>query len=132
MGIVEILRRVIAPGDRVIVNPPVYPPFFDLVTEAGGVVERVPLRDTGASWELDQAIERALEDGARRSAVQPAQPHRNRARRERPHGRVARLAERYGATVVSDEIHARSRSPKPRSRRFSPRARRHGPSATRL
>ncbi|MEJ1092014.1 MalY/PatB family protein [Microbacterium istanbulense] len=107
MGIVEILRRVIAPGDRVIVNPPVYPPFFDLVTEAGGVVERVPLRDTGASWELDlEAIERALEDGAR--AVLLCNPHN-------PTGTVhaasaldglARLAERYGATVVSDEIHA--------------------------
>ncbi len=107
MGIVEILRRVIAPGDRIIVNPPVYPPFFDLVTEAGGVVERVPLRDTGASWELDlEAIERALADGAR--AVLLCNPHN-------PTGTVhaasaldglARLAERYGATVVSDEIHA--------------------------
>lgn len=107
MGIVEILRRVIAPGDRVIVNPPVYPPFFDLVTEAGGVVERVPLRDTGMAWELDlEAIERALADGAR--AVLLCNPHN-------PTGTVhaasaldglARLAERYGATVVSDEIHA--------------------------
>ena len=107
MGIVEILRRVIAPGDRVIVNPPVYPPFFDLVTEAGGVVERVPLRDTGMAWELDlEAIERSLADGAR--AVLLCNPHN-------PTGTVhsasaldglARLAERYGATVVSDEIHA--------------------------
>ena len=41
------------PGERVIVTPPVYPPFFELVAEAGGVAERVPLHDTGTGWELD-------------------------------------------------------------------------------
>jgi len=107
MGIVEILRRVIQPGERVVVNPPVYPPFYDLVDEAGGVVERVPLRDTGAGWELDlDGIEQALAEGAR--AVLLCNPHN-------PTGTVhsaqtldalARLAEQYGATVISDEIHA--------------------------
>src|SRR5690606_15682485 len=107
MGIVEILRRVIQPGERVIVNPPIYPPFFDLVDEAGGVVERVPLRDTGAGWELDlDGIEQALAEGAR--AVLLCNPHN-------PTGSVpsaasldalARLAEQYGAAVISDEIHA--------------------------
>ncbi|WP_309128734.1 aminotransferase class I/II-fold pyridoxal phosphate-dependent enzyme [Microbacterium sp.] len=107
MGIVEILRRVIQPGERVIVNPPVYPPFFDLVDEAGGVVERVPLRDTGDGWELDlDGIEDALAGGAR--AVLLCNPHN-------PTGTVhfaqsldalARLAEQYGAAVISDEIHA--------------------------
>ncbi|MFD5215027.1 MalY/PatB family protein [Microbacterium sp. NPDC058345] len=107
MGIVEILRRVIQPGERVIVNPPIYPPFFDLVDEAGGVVERVPLRDTGDGWELDlDGIEQALAEGAR--AVLLCNPHN-------PTGTVhsaqsldalARLAEQYDAAVVSDEIHA--------------------------
>lgn len=107
MGIVEILRRVIRPGERVIVTPPIYPPFFELVTEAGGVVERVPLRDTGDGWELDlDGIERALASGAR--AVLLCNPHN-------PTGSVhtaasldglAKLAEQYGAAVVSDEIHA--------------------------
>lgn len=107
MGIVEILRRVIQPGERVIVNTPVYPPFFDLVDEAGGVVDRVPLRDTGTGWALDlDGIEQSLAGGAR--AVLLCNPHN-------PTGSVpsaasldalAGLAERYGAAVVSDEIHA--------------------------
>lgn len=107
MGIVEILRRVISPGERVIVTPPVYPPFFELVAEAGGVAERVPLHDTGTGWELDlDAIGKALAGGAR--AVLLCNPHN-------PTGTVhtaaslsalATLAERYGAVVVSDEIHA--------------------------
>ncbi|PCE14033.1 aspartate aminotransferase [Microbacterium sp. SZ1] len=107
MGIVEILRRVTQPGERVVVTPPVYPPFYDLVDEAGAEVERVPLRDTGTAWELDlDGIRSALEDGA--TAVLLCNPHN-------PTGTVhdreslralAELADEFGAAVVSDEIHA--------------------------
>ncbi|MDD7962462.1 MalY/PatB family protein [Microbacterium thalli] len=106
MGVVELLRATVNPGDRVVVNPPVYPPFFDTVAEAGAVVEEVPLRDTGAGWELDLAgIEAALATGAR--AVLLCNPHN-------PTGTVhsrdslrqlADVAARYGAVVISDEIH---------------------------
>lgn len=107
MGIVEILRRVTQPGERVVVTPPVYPPFYDLVAEAGAEVQRVPLRDTGTGWELDlDGIRAAFEDGA--TAMLLCNPHN-------PTGTVhdretlsalAELAEEYGATIVSDEIHA--------------------------
>ena len=66
MGVVEILRHVLDPGDRVIVMPPVYPPFFDCVPEAGCVVERVPLAREGSRWAIDlDGVEAALRDGAR-------------------------------------------------------------------
>lgn len=107
MGIVEILRRVVQPGERVIVTPPVYPPFYDLVAEAGAEVLRVPLRDTGTDWELDlDGIRAAFEDGA--TAILLCNPHN-------PTGTVhdrdalmalAELADEFGASVVSDEIHA--------------------------
>ncbi len=107
MGIVEILRRVASPGEAVVVTPPVYPPFYDLVAEAGLVDVRVPLRDTGERWELDLAgIDAALRDGAR--AVLLCNPHN-------PTGTVhtaeslrelAAIVARHGAVVVSDEIHA--------------------------
>jgi cystathionine beta-lyase len=107
MGVVEVLRGTITPGDRVIIAPPVYPPFSICIREAGGVVEEVPLHDTGAGWELDlDGIEAALAAGAR--AVLLCNPHN-------PTGTVhsratlaalADLAQTHGAVVISDEIHS--------------------------
>ncbi|MDY0829232.1 aminotransferase class I/II-fold pyridoxal phosphate-dependent enzyme [Microbacterium sp. BG28] len=107
MGVVEILRRVIVPGDRVVVTPPVYPPFFEAVPEAGGVVQSVPLREAGEGWELDlEGIEDAFREGAR--ALLLCNPH-NPTGTIHPAAVLSALAEiavRYGAIVVSDEIHA--------------------------
>jgi cystathionine beta-lyase len=106
VGIVESLRQVIQSGDGVVITTPVYPPFFDLVPEAGGVVVDVPLVDDGRTWSLDlDAIEAAFADGAR--ALLLCNPHN-------PLGLVhsrealtalAELAKRYDVTIVSDEIH---------------------------
>jgi cystathionine beta-lyase len=107
MGVVEILRRSITPGDRVVVSPPVYPPFYDAIPEAGGVVERVPLRHGGAGYELDLAgIEDALGRGAR--AVLLCNPHNptGTVHSRETLARLAEIAEASGAIVVSDEIHA--------------------------
>jgi cystathionine beta-lyase len=105
--IVESLRRLIAPGEPVIITPPIYPPFFDLVSEAGGVVAEVPLLDDGDRFALDlDGIDRAMAAGAR--GVLLCNPHN-------PVGLVpsrdslsalSRIVDRHGGFVVSDEIHA--------------------------
>ncbi len=108
--IVETLRMLIRPGERVVVTPPVYPPFFEFIPEAGGVVEEVPLLTASADaagWSLDlDALERAFAAGAH--AFLLCNPHNPlglvhpRAELEA----VAELAARYGVWVVSDEVHA--------------------------
>lgn len=107
MGVVELLRATIAPGDRVIITPPVYPPFSMCIPEAGGVVESVPLVDTGESWQLDlDGIEAALAAGAR--AVLLCNPHNptGTAHSRDSLARLAAIAKAHDAVVVSDEIHA--------------------------
>lgn len=107
MGVVEILRRSIAPGDRVIVTPPVYPPFYEAIPEAGGVVERVPLVHRDGRYALDlDGVEAALRAGAR--AILLCSPHNptGTVHSRDSLARLAEMAEAAGAVVVSDEIHA--------------------------
>ncbi|WP_322409236.1 MalY/PatB family protein [Microbacterium invictum] len=107
MGVVEILRQVTRPGDRVVVMPPVYPPFFDAVAEAGAVVERVPLVIGAEGSEIDlDGVEAALVGGAR--AILLCHPHNPTGTVHAPAilRRLAELAAAHDAVVVSDEIHA--------------------------
>lgn len=107
MGVVELLRATIEPGDRVIIAPPVYPPFSMCIPEAGGVVEPVPLVDEGDGWSLDlDAIETALAGGAR--AVLLCNPHNptGTVHTRESLARLADIARAHDAVVISDEIHA--------------------------
>lgn len=104
--VVESLRRLTSLGDGVIITPPVYPPFFELVREAGAEVVEVPLVDNGEDWALDLAgIDAAFAAGAR--GILLCNPHN-------PVGLVhsreslealSEIVERHGGFVVSDEIH---------------------------
>lgn len=49
VGVVELLRAVTRPGDAVVISPPVYPPFFDWVPEAGARILEVPLAERACS-----------------------------------------------------------------------------------
>ena len=67
LGIVEMLRLVTNRGDAVIVNPPVYAPFYAFVSHDGRRVIEAPLDvdgriDLGA---LEEAFARATAPGGR-------------------------------------------------------------------
>ena len=106
VAIVETLRQVLAPGDRVVITPPVYPPFFELLPEAGGVVQEVPLIDDGTGWSLDlEGLAEAFAGGA--AAFLLCNPHNplGLVHTREALAAVAELAEAHGTVVVSDEIH---------------------------
>lgn len=107
MGLVEILRGVIAPQDEVIITPPVYPPFYETVSEAGGIVTTVPLLAGESGWSLDlDGIEAAFAAGAK--AMLLCNPHNptGTVHTKETLAALALLADKYGAWIVSDEIHA--------------------------
>jgi cysteine-S-conjugate beta-lyase len=106
-GVAELLRALTDPGDGVVVNPPVYPPFFNLTREVGRRVVEAPLARGPAGWELDlDALESAFAAGAR--AYLLCHPHNPTGRSLAPDelAAVAELAVRHDVLVVSDEIHA--------------------------
>ncbi|MGW2635866.1 aminotransferase class I/II-fold pyridoxal phosphate-dependent enzyme, partial [Streptomyces sp. NPDC001348] len=109
LGVVEMLKLVTGPGDPVVVNPPVYPPFFQFVTHMDRRVVEAPL---GADQRIDldvlQEAFRSAVAGGGRAAYLLCSPH-NPTGTVHTAGElaaVAALAERYGVRVVADEIHA--------------------------
>jgi len=107
-GVVEALRVLVASGDGVAINTPVYPPFFAALDEAR--VRRIgaPLaRDASGRYDIDLGtLEAAFRDGAR--AYLLCNPHNpvGRAFSAQSLERVAELAAHYDVLVLSDEIHA--------------------------
>jgi cysteine-S-conjugate beta-lyase len=103
VGVVELLRVLTRPGDAVVFCPPVYPPFFDWIPEAGAQIREVPL-DHGR-LDLD-AIEAAF--AAHPAVFLLCNPHNPVGRVHTPGelSALVRLARLYGVTIVSDEIHA--------------------------
>jgi cystathionine beta-lyase len=95
------------PGDAVIVQPPVYPPFFSCVERNDRRLLRNPLQLRDNRFHMDmEGLEGLLKQGA--SLLLLCSPHN-------PGGRVwsldelqalVALCERYDCLIVSDEIHA--------------------------
>ena len=108
-GVGEVIRAITEPGAAVVINPPVYPPFFFWLGLTGRRVAEAPLAAaTDGSYDLDLgAIDAALaQPGV--GAYLLCNPHN-------PVGRVwsreqltavAEMCDRRGVPVVVDEIHA--------------------------
>jgi cysteine-S-conjugate beta-lyase len=109
LGIVEVLKLVTGPGDAVVLNPPVYPPFFAFVSHLDRRVLDAPL---GPDHRLDLvALETAFANaraGGRRAAYLLCSPHNptGTVHTREELTAVAALADRWGVRVVVDEIHA--------------------------
>jgi cystathionine beta-lyase len=109
-GVVPALRLLVKtftrPGDQVVVQSPVYYPFFDAIRDNGCEILDSPLRLSGNQYLMDlDDLEAKI--GARTKMIILCSPHN-------PIGRVWNAGElkalgdlciRHGILVVSDEIH---------------------------
>ncbi|WP_042382088.1 MalY/PatB family protein [Streptacidiphilus melanogenes] len=108
-GVVEVLSLVTDPGDPVVVNCPVYAPFYEFIEHCGRTVVEAPL---GADGRIDvttltDAFRRATAGGGHAAYLlcNPHNPTGTVHHRDELEA-VASLAETYGVRVVVDEIHA--------------------------
>ncbi len=107
-GIAQALHALTPPGSAIVINPPVYPPFFEVIRTSGRTISEVPLRKgSDGAWQIDmEGLERAFAAGARGYLL--CSPHN-------PVGRVwsadevravAALSGAHGVVTIADEIHA--------------------------
>ena len=126
-AIVESLRYGIPRGGTVVINPPVYTAFYELIDEAEAVRRDVPLLVDGTTWSMDLvALERAFAEGADALLLCNPQNPLGLVFDRATLSEVARLAAKYDVLVISDEVHAPLTHPGTTFVPFAVVAREHG------
>ena len=107
VGIVEIMRTLIKPGEKVMLNSPVYENIWRWISEVHATTIDTPLSEDNLSYKLDlAAIEKEYQNGVKVHIL--CHPHN-------PVGvifskdqlsELADLAKKYQVVILSDEIHA--------------------------
>ncbi|WP_054939958.1 MalY/PatB family protein [Paenibacillus ihuae] len=94
------------PGDEVILQSPVYYPFYDVIKMNDRKVAKNPLILRNGRYEMDYAhLESLMQGGAKLLLLcNPHNPGGTVWKREELQ-QVGELCLRYGVTVISDEIH---------------------------
>lgn len=103
----SVVRKLTTPGEKVLLQTPVYNIFFNSVLNNGRLVKEAPLLRRGDAYEMDfAALERAMAD-PQVTLMVLCNPHNpvGRVWSSEELARVGELAQRHGVVVVSDEIH---------------------------
>ena len=101
------VRAMTQPGDAVLIQPPVYYPFYSVIRDNGRSVVESELCYRDGRYEIDFA------DFERKAAEQKVKafllcsPHNpvGRVWREEELRRIGQICARHGVSVISDEIH---------------------------
>ena len=102
VGVAELLRTHTPDGAGVVINPPVYPPFFSIIAETGRRVVDVPLEDGRLPL---GGIRDALDAGARAVLLCNPQNPTGHVRSADEVRALGELAAEHDALFLSDEIH---------------------------
>ena len=113
VGCVEVLRVFTKPGDRILINSPVYQNFYNWLNEVKLEKVDIPFINSGSQsddvnpWTLDlDEVEKAYASGIRVHLL--CSPHNplGRIYSRAELTRIADMAKKYGVIVISDEIHS--------------------------
>jgi cystathionine beta-lyase len=107
VGIVEIMRTLIKPGEKVMVNSPVYENIWRWVVEVNATTVDTPLLEDNLNYKLDlAAIEKDYQNGVKVHIL--CNPHNpvGAIFEKQQLSALADLAKRYQVVILSDEIHA--------------------------
>ena len=107
VGMVEMARTVVNPGDLIMINSPVYHNMNNWIAELKCKSYDAPLTKTGLHYTIDlNAIERGYAAGVKAHFLcSPHNPVGTVFTRDEL-AELAELAKKYDVTVFSDEIHA--------------------------
>lgn len=106
-AISSIVRKLTTPNEKVIIQTPVYNIFFNSIINNGCRVWESPLRYENGQYSMDfEDLETKMAD-PQASLMILCNPHNpvGRIWSKEELARVGELAQKYGVTVVSDEIH---------------------------
>lgn len=105
-SISHIIQTFTEKEDGVIIQPPVYYPFYALIHNNERTLVRNPLKETGQGFTIDlEDLEEKMKQAKMLLLCSPHNPI-GRVWTEDELSAVAELAEKYNVLVVSDEIHA--------------------------
>ncbi len=107
VGTVEVIRTLINPGEKVVLNSPVYENMWRWVAEVKAELVDLPLLESEMGYSIDfEGLERAYASGAKVHLLcSPHNPVGILYTRDEQ-AKIAELAKKYGVIVISDEIHA--------------------------
>ena len=106
-GLYLALQTLSVPGDGVVIQTPIYPPFLHAAAQTGRRAVLSPLISGASRFEIDfDHFERAIDQSTR--IVMLCNPHNpcGRAFERTELERIAALCQRHNLLIVSDEIHA--------------------------
>lgn len=100
------IMALTGPDDQVIIQPPVYPPFFSVIAKTGRQIVENPLRSENGCYTMDfDDLERKITPKTKLLLL--CSPHNpvGRVWREDELRRLDEICRRRGIAVLSDEIH---------------------------
>ena len=107
VGMIEMARMVVQPGDKILVDSPVYHNFANWIKELKCNIVEVPMKRDGLHYTLNlPLIEEGYKSGVKiHFLCNPQNPTGTVHSREEL-AELAELAKKYSVAVFSDEIHA--------------------------